>query len=227
MLLRLKCLHDEWAVCDFDPPASVGKTSTTEEVADHHVEPQNKMATKWGHQSGHPVNISVSSVPVREEKKTARPSSLQQLNEISLALQGQQTVQDIVNRATNLFRLMEEAKIVVDEKSKIEARNNNKKIQETLSGLKELFSRLRAIYDESNRRVDIPQGENLEPLIPLNAAEQESGKETPKDSSTALQIEHDTLQEKLRSKNKEIKDLIDKLRTLMWDINIMMAVKPS
>jgi len=162
MLLRLKCLHDEWAVCDFDPPASVGKTSTTEEVADHHVEPQNKMATKWGHQSGHPVNISVSSVPVREEKKTARPSSLQQLNEISLALQGQQTVQDIVNRATNLFRLMEEAKIVVDEKSKIEARNNNKKIQETLSGLKELFSRLRAIYDESNRRVDIPQGENLE-----------------------------------------------------------------
>ena len=33
--------------------------------------------------------------------------------------------------------------------------------------------------------------------------------------------------QKLRSKNKEIKDLIDKLRTLMWDINIMMAVKPS
>ena len=102
------------------------------------------------------------SAATRDEKKTSRPSSLQQVNEISLALQGQQAVQDVVSKATDLFRYLDEAKIVVDEKSKMEARNNNKKIQETLSGLRELFSRLRAIYDESNRRIDIPQGENLE-----------------------------------------------------------------
>ena len=128
-------------------------------VADQYIEPQNNMASKWGMQTGLPVSISTA---VRDDKKTTRPSSIQQLNEISLAMQGQQTVQDIVTRATNLFRHMEEAKMVVDERSKVEARNNNKIIQETLSGLKELFSRLRAIYDESNRRVDIPHGENLE-----------------------------------------------------------------
>ena len=118
--------------------------------------PQNKMASKWSHPS--------VSVAMRDEKKTTRPSNLQQLNEISLALQGQQVVQDVVSKATDLFRYLDEAKIVVDEKSKIEARTklNNKRIQETLSGLKELFSRLRAIYDESNRRIDIPQGETLE-----------------------------------------------------------------
>ena len=99
---------------------------------------------------------------MRDDKQSGRQSNLQQLNEISLEIQGQQTVQDIVSRATNLFRYLEEAKVVVDEKSKVEARNNNKRIQETLSGLKELFSRLRAIYDESNRRIDIPHGENLE-----------------------------------------------------------------
>lgn len=172
------------------------------------------MASKWGMHV--PVNISAA---VRDDKKSGRPSNVQQLNEISLALQGQQTVQDIVNRATNLFRLMEEAKMVVDH-------NKNKRIQETLSAIKELFARLRVIYDESNRRVVTPQAENLEAMIPLKPAEEEPEDDTPKDA-TALQIEHDTLQEKLRSKNQEIKDLIDQLRTLMWDINTMMAVKPS
>lgn len=179
------------------------------------------MATKWGHS----INMSVSS-GIREEKKTTRALNVQQLNEISLSIQGQQTVQDIVSKATDLFRCLEDAKIVVDDKSKVETRNNSKKIQEALNGIKELFSRLRAIYDETNRRVDIPQGENLEDLVPLKSEAQESEMEVPKDAS-AVQIEHDALQEKLRSKNKEIKDLIDKLRTLMWDINIMMAVKPS
>ena len=122
------------------------------------------MASKWGLQAGVPVNISTAA---RDEKKSSRPSNVQQLNEISLALQGQQTVQDIVSRATILFRHIEETKMVADrdEKSVIEARNKNKRIQETLTGLKELFSRLRIIYDESNRRVDIPHGENLEVSI--------------------------------------------------------------
>ena len=123
------------------------------------------MATKWGHS----VNMSVSS-GIREEKKTTRTLNVQQLNEISLSIQGQQTVQDIVSKATDLFRCLEDAKIVVDDKSKVETRNNSKKIQEALNGIKELFSRLRAIYDETNRRVDIPQGDNLEVCTMCNSS---------------------------------------------------------
>ena len=123
------------------------------------------MATKWGHS----VNMSVSS-GIREEIKTTRALNVQQLNEISLSIQGQQTVQDIVSKATDLFRCLEDAKIVVDDKSKVETRNNSKKIQEALNGIKELFSRLRAIYDETNRRVDIPQGDNLEVCTMCNSS---------------------------------------------------------
>jgi len=174
-------------------------------------------------QSSLPLGLSAA---LREEKKTTRPTSVQQLNEISITLQGQQTVQDIVHKATQLFQCLQEASVVVDYKSKQEVRNNNKKVQETLNGLKELFARLRVFYDESNRRLEIPQGEDLEALIPLKSLEEEPDMEVSNES-TALQIEHDTLQEKLRSKNQEIKDLIDKLRTLMWDVNTMMALKPS
>ena len=71
-------------------------------------------------------------------------------------------MQDIVHKATQLFQCLQEASVVVDYKSKQEVRNNNKKVQETLNGLKELFARLRVFYDESNRRLEIPQGEDLE-----------------------------------------------------------------
>ena len=110
-------------------------------------------------QSSLPLGLSVA---LREEKKTTRPASVQQLNEISITLQGQQTVQEIVNKATQLFQCLQETSMVVDEKSKQEVRNNNKKVQETLNGLKDLFSRLRVFYDESNRRIEIPQGGDLE-----------------------------------------------------------------
>ena len=110
-------------------------------------------------QSNLPLGLSAA---LREEKKTTRSTSVHQLNEISITLQGQQTVQEIVNKATQLFQCLQETSMVVDEKSKQEVRNNNKKVQDTLNGLKELFSRLRIFYDESNRRIEIPQGEDLE-----------------------------------------------------------------
>lgn len=143
------------------------KTGTIEGIADHFPEPQTNMASKRiiagqsmsSMQSSLPLGLSAA---LREEKKTTRPTSVQQLNEISITLQGQQTVQEIVNKATQLFQCLKETSMLVDEKSKQEVRNNNKKVQETLNGLKELFSRLRVFYDESNRRIEIPQGEALE-----------------------------------------------------------------
>lgn len=176
-----------------------------------------------GLQTALPVGLSAA---LREDKKNTRPTNVQQLNEISITAQGLQTVEDIVSKATNLFRCLQEKNMVVDDKSKQEARNNNKKVQDTLNSLKELFSRLRIFYDESNRRIEIPHGEDLEALIPMRTSEEDSDMEISNDT-TALGIEHDTLQEKLRSKNQEIKELIDKLRTLVWDINTMMALKPS
>ena len=142
------------------------ETRTIEGTADRFSEPQTNMASKRivgqsmsSMQSSLPLGLSAA---LREEKKTTRPTSVQQLNEISITLQGQQTVQEIVNKATQLFQCLQEASVVVDYKSKQEVRNNNKKVQETLNGLKELFARLRVFYDESNRRLEIPQGEDLE-----------------------------------------------------------------
>jgi len=142
------------------------KTGTIKGIADHFSAPQTNMASKrilTGQIASMQTNLPLGlSAALREEKKTTRPTSVHQLNEISITLQGQQTAQEIVNKATQLFHCLQETSMVVDEKSKQEVRNNNKKVQETLNGLKELFSRLRVLYDESNRRIEIPQGEDLE-----------------------------------------------------------------
>ena len=65
-------------------------------------------------QSNLPLGLSAA---LREEKKTTRSTSVHQLNEISITLQGQQTVQEIVNKATQLFQCLQETSMVVDEKS--------------------------------------------------------------------------------------------------------------
>ena len=119
----------------------------------------SKRVLPVGLQSALPVGLSAA---MREDKKNTRPTNVQQLNEISITAQGLQTVEEIVSKATYLFRCLQEKKMVVDDKSKQEARNNNKKVQDTLNSLKELFSRLRVFYDESNRRIEIPNGEDLE-----------------------------------------------------------------
>ena len=119
----------------------------------------SKRVLPVGLQSALPVGLSAA---MREDKKNTRPTNVQQLNEISITAQGLQTVEEIVSKATYLFRCLQEKNMVVDDKSKQEARNNNKKVQDTLNSLKELFSRLRVFYDESNRRIEIPNGEDLE-----------------------------------------------------------------
>ena len=104
----------------------------------------SKRVLPVGLQSALPVGLSAA---MREDKKNTRPTNVQQLNEISITAQGLQTVEEIVSKATYLFRCLQEKNMVVDDKSKQEARNNNKKVQDTLNSLMELFSRLRVFYD--------------------------------------------------------------------------------
>ena len=120
----------------------------------------NKMAglaRKWGM----PATFSSAGLTssMREERKGP---NFDHLNVVSLTLHGQQTVQEVVSKATALFRYLHGVSLIADEKIRIEEQNNKKRIQETLNSLKELFSRLRALYDGSNRRIDEPSDQDLE-----------------------------------------------------------------
>ena len=87
---------------------------------------------------------------------------------IALAVEGQTLVQDIVQKASALFKSLKDCEVLNVEKtgSREKQQQLSKSAQETLESLKELLNKLRNIYDESRRRMpevhDVLSSGNIE-----------------------------------------------------------------
>ena len=115
-----------------------------------------KMDVKWNL----PATLSAA---LRDDGRNNEHKNYQNLSNIDVTIQGQQAVQEIVGKATELFQCLQGVNLTVDEKSKPVCNKTQKaEVQEVLKNLKEQFSKLRALYDESAKRIDIPSAKNLE-----------------------------------------------------------------
>ena len=87
---------------------------------------------------------------------------------IAVAGEGQALVQEIVQKASALFKSLQDCEVLNIEKagSMEKQQKMSKSAQETLEGLKELFSKLRNVYDEARRRMpevhDVLSSQNME-----------------------------------------------------------------
>ncbi|XP_020895463.1 mediator of RNA polymerase II transcription subunit 30-like [Exaiptasia diaphana] len=134
-----------------------------------------------------------SSLPQREDEKSAQQGKIpiiQIENEVSLTIQGQRAVQDIVDKALELFRRLQ----------------NFKLSSETTT---------------TSRQSQM----HFSDVIPFKGESSDSKMEVSVDES--LVKEQQQLQQLLKKKNEQIKELMDVLRTMIWDINTMVALKPS
>ena len=90
---------------------------------------------------------------------------------IALAVEGQTLVQEIVQKASTLFKSLKDCEVLNVEKagSKEKQQQMSKSAQDTLDSLKELFNKLRNVYDESRRRMpevhDVLSSGNIEVQI--------------------------------------------------------------
>jgi hypothetical protein len=111
--------------------------------------------------------------PQREEDKLAQfklPVN-QAENEIGLTIQGQRTVQDIVDKATELFRRLQNVKLSGD--TVLRQQTQSREIRDNLNTLQGLFVKLRNLFDETKRRVNVPPGERFEVCIDKTQEPQE------------------------------------------------------
>jgi hypothetical protein len=87
---------------------------------------------------------------------------------IAVAVEGQELVQEIVQKASALFKSLQDCEVLNVEKSgsKEKQQQLSKSAQETLESLKELINKLRNVYDETRRRMpevhDVLSSENIE-----------------------------------------------------------------
>ncbi|XP_031566939.1 mediator of RNA polymerase II transcription subunit 30-like [Actinia tenebrosa] len=175
------------------------------------------------------INPSVANQPQRQEEKQAsqpKPPVNQAENEIALTIQGQRTVQDIVDKATELFRRLQGVKLGSGDVTMRQTQAQNKEIKEHLNALKALFAKLRILYNETKRRVNVPAGESFEDLIPFKDQDKGVAMEVVNENDP-LAKEHQALQQTLKKKNEQVQELMEAMRTMIWDINTMIALKPS
>lgn len=95
---------------------------------------------------------------------------------IAVAREGQKLVREIVEKATGLFKTLQSCEVLNVEEtgSKERQQRLSKTCQETLESLKELFSQLRNVYEESRKRMpevyddQVSNTGNIEACILLN-----------------------------------------------------------
>ncbi|XP_068916321.1 mediator of RNA polymerase II transcription subunit 30-like isoform X1 [Tenebrio molitor] len=154
-----------------------------------------------------------------------------EFNTASLCRIGQETVQDIVSRTQEVFQTLKTIQAPNGTPQSSNASNEKKaKVQEQLRTIRVLFKRLRLIYEKCNENCQLQGMEytHIESLIPFK--DEHDPKHDEKKNSEAYRLaceECKEVMEQVILKNKQLKDVIDHLRRMIWEINTMLTMRRS
>lgn len=103
------------------------------------------------------------------------------------------------------------------------------KVQEQLRTIRVLFKRLRLIYEKCNENCQLQGMEytHIESLIPYKEIDL---KHDEKKNSEAYRLaceESKEVMEQVVLKNKQLKEVIDHMRRIIWEINTMLTMRRS
>jgi mediator of RNA polymerase II transcription subunit 30 len=114
------------------------------------------------------------------------------------------------------------------DKSTLEKQN---RLQDVLKGIGMLFKRLRVCWDKCQENTLGMEFLPMESLIPLKDDMQDSNRtELEKkrgDTYKSASEEHNELIQQIIFKNRHLKDIIDQMRNIIWEINTMLAMRKS
>lgn len=100
----------------------------------------------------------------REDDKVSLQGKIPSINvenEVTLTIQGQRAVQDIVDKALELFRRLQNFKLTSDSTSSRQSQIQSREVREALNTMKALFAKLRKIYEETNSRLGLRTGQGV------------------------------------------------------------------
>ena len=151
------------------------------------------------------------------------------LSSSQLCRMGQEAVQDIVNKTMELFKQLAVCQppngTVVNMQFQAERK---RRIHEALDLVGAHFRRLRKICEKVNEGTTDMEFVQIESLIPLREPGDVRPLEDKKKNSEIvrkLTEERALYSEQLRIRNRKLKEIIDMLRDIVWDINTMLAMR--
>jgi len=156
------------------------------------------------------------------------PQQQKEINTAMVCRIGQESVQDIISRTHEVFSYLRVLQPPYG--SAVADKNFHDKqirMQEVLGGITTLFKRLRVCWEKANEHTAGMEYTALESLIPYKedqTMKNEIDKKRGEPYKSALE-EHNELIQQLVLKNKHIKEIIDQMRNIIWEINTMLAMR--
>ena len=175
----------------------------------------------------------------QQQQHQQQPTQQQQSREINTATVckiGQETVQEIVGRIQEVFNYLRTLQPPVGNPTTDRATlEKQQRLNEVLKGITQLFKRLHVCWDKAQEHTTgegngSMEHTNIEALVPLKDGSHlpDVRGELEKRRGDAYRValeEHNELVNQLVLKNKHLKEIIDQMRNLIWEINTMLAMR--
>ncbi|KAK4308871.1 hypothetical protein Pmani_019462 [Petrolisthes manimaculis] len=147
-----------------------------------------------------------------------------QRNTAFLCKAGCETVQEIVVRTNEVFTHLKN--VPLPNGTNQGSLSNEKKLraQENLNAIQRHFKTLRAIYARVNDDCAGMEYTHIESLIPYKDEDTRADHKKMGENYRLLMEESRELKEQLYLKARYMKDIIDQLRKIIWEVNTMLAM---
>ncbi|KAJ8311852.1 hypothetical protein KUTeg_000051 [Tegillarca granosa] len=141
--------------------------------------------------------------PQQSQSQPQMASPTKELNSVTLCKRGQEAVQDLVQKVTEIFKQLQSKTLTlpngINYNNQI-YQDRKAKLEEQLGQLKKDFKKLRLFYDKL-REI--------------------SGGDVTSDEPCYLCLQQ------LQNKNRYLKEIIDQMRTIIWEINTMIVMRKT
>lgn len=173
-----------------------------------------------GAQSGQSIQSS-SNEPSQQAQPTQRNA-----NTAFLCKAGCETVQEIVVRTCEVFSMLKTMPLPSGTSQGNQLSLEKKlRIQEYLNSIQRQFKTLRAIYTRVNDDCAGMEYTHIESLIPYkDEGDNRTDQKKISDNYRHLVEEARDLREQLYQKARYMKEIIEQLRKIIWEVNTMLAM---
>ena len=174
-------------------------------------------------------NGTAATQPTQQQAATPNP-----INTATVCKIGQETVQEIVGRTQEVFSYLKSLQPPVGnaDKDKLNL-EKQQRLAEVLRGITHLFKRLTFCWNKAQEHgMGGMEYAQLESLIPLkddhrlgDGMKLELEKKRGGDAYRQALDENNELSQQLVLKNRQLKDIIDQIRNIIWEINTMLSMR--
>merc|ERR1719188_504132 len=199
-------------------------------------QPHSQVLPTGGQPQGPPAGATATPPPNAGGKVTPTPGH-KEVNISTVCRIGQETVEEIVSRTQEVFSILKSLHPPVGGYNKMSQMQDQsqiekqKRLNDVLNGIGLLFKRLRVCWDKCQENTGGMDFYPIESLIPLKDEMQDTGRnELEKkrgDTYKAALEEHNELVQQITIKNRHLKDIIDQMRNIIWEINTMLAMRTN